>query len=158
MAMGTTIKLVLLIKDKFGDLSFHFFSCHFVERGIAKKAPGKERVLIKSNDALIKKFFELKGRLVLLDLNDAVFLRVANQFFVPGQDDSLLLTSQLDQFMSVLSAVVGSVITQHSQLFGQFPKHDVDKKLHDPLILYLFASGMSKGVGRPVLPLRDISK
>jgi hypothetical protein len=82
----------------------------------------------------MNEFPQLEGRLVFHDLDNTIFRPFREEFGVSGKDRPAFLTSQLYQRISILSSIINGIITQHSQLLSQLPKHSICNKLHS---LYL---------------------
>ncbi len=129
MALGTSIEFVVQMKDKFRDLPFSLLTADPVEEGVAEKTPGKKSLFIDAGNALLQKCLELKNGIVLPDEDDATIDSFCDEFGISRQNDSLLLTGDLEQLVKIPAAIVDRVVAEHSQLLCQSPQHGIDKKL-----------------------------
>ena len=118
LASRATMEYLLGVKHELRNPAFSILSGHDLQFLVAQKASRKKRFGIRPEPKGLQDGRNLKNELTFLDDDDVPEKQLGLEFSVSSQDDSLLLTRDLNKSMEVPPFRDSDIITKGSQPFG----------------------------------------
>ena len=116
LALGASKECFLLMKNEIRNLSLNLRPGYWIERGVAKEAPGEGLPRIHFDLSFLNELFQLEQRLIFCNSEDHIFRSSWNEFSVSSYNDPSFLTAQSYQWVDILSSIIKGIVSQHSQL------------------------------------------
>jgi hypothetical protein len=132
LTLRASEEFFVLMKDEIRNLPFNLLSGDWIEKGVTEEASGENVLLIDLDVSSLNEPFQLERGIILWDLKDVVLRSSWKEFGVSSQNHPPFLTSPPNQCISIFTAIIDCVISQHSQFLSQFSEHTVDQELHLP--------------------------